>query len=102
MRILVKNFLLLLVLPLLLTGCMSLGGGGKKILVPQKEQIVVMPPAILFTCPDIPKFPEGTEYTQRDVAELVIELYRSGKLCKDNLEAVQKYLLKAREIIEGK
>ncbi len=98
-----KRYLLLLMLPLLLTGCMSLGGSEKKILVPQKEQIVVMPPAILFTsCPDIPELPSGDDYTQRDVAKLVVKLYKAGKLCKDNLEAVERYLLRAKKVLEKK
>lgn len=97
-----KRYLLLLMLPLLLTGCMSLGSG-KKVLVPVKEQIIVMPPAILFTsCPDIPELPSGDDYTQRDVANLVVKLYKAGKLCKDNLEAVEQYLLRAKKVLEQK
>ena len=93
-----KRFLLVLVLLPLLVSCAS----GKRVIIPVNEQKVVMPPAILFTCPEIPQFPEGADYTQRDVAELVVELYRAGKLCKDNLEAVQRYLLQAQDILEKK
>lgn len=88
-----------LALPLLLVGC----GSGKRVVIPTNTQIVVMPPAYLFsTCPDIPELPSGEGYTQRDVALYITELYNAGKLCKDNLEKVESYLLKAKKTLEKK
>lgn len=89
--------IILLMMPLLLVGCAS----GKRVIIPTNTQKVVMPPSYWFTtCPDIPELPSGDDYTQRDVAKLVVELYKAGKLCKDNLDKVEQYLLKAKKTLE--
>lgn len=91
-----KNIAIVISLALLLAAC---GGGSKQVLIKQTEQKVVMPPASLFECPDMPPLPEG-EYTQREVADLLLQMYQRGQICKASLKAVKDYLEAAKEIVE--
>lgn len=74
------------------------GCTGGNVLVKEQRNVVTMPPASLFDCPGLPPIPE--EYTQKDVADLLLKYYERGEICKRNLEAVKKYLETARDILE--
>ncbi len=89
----IVTLIVALITAVLLTGC-----GGGSVLVKEQRNVVTMPPASLFDCPGLPPIPE--EYTQRDVADLLLKYYERGEICKRNLEAVKKYLETARDILE--
>ena len=91
----VRTLLLVLLLPLVLAGC----GGGKTLAV-KKEQIVVMPPEGLWNCPESPE-PPPAGYTQKDIADYVLRLYQTNKVCAESLEAVRQYLIQAKELTES-
>lgn len=82
-----------LAMTVLLAGCT-----GGNVLVKEQRNVVTMPPASLFDCPGLPPIPE--EYTQKDVADLLLKYYERGEICKRNLEAVKNYLEQARDILE--
>jgi len=89
----IVTLIVALITAVLLTGC-----GGGSVLVKEQRNVVAMPPASLFDCPGLPPIPET--YTQKDVADLLLKYYERGEICKRNLEAVERYLDQARDILE--
>ena len=79
--------------------CLGLGacGGTKKTLLIEETTKVAMPPSALWECPDV-HLPETV--TQADVADYVLQLYEAHQICKDHLEAVRTWLIKAEKITE--
>ncbi len=88
------RILIIIALALSIMAC-----GGKKILSVEVQHIVVMPPEGLWDCPNAPLPPEGV-YTQADVADYVLKLYEAHQICEASIEAVRKYLEKAKLITE--
>jgi len=89
----IVTLIVALITAVLLTGC-----SGGSVLVKEQRNVVAMPPASLFDCPGLPPIPET--YTQKDVADLLLKYYERGEICKRNLEAVERYLDQARDILE--
>jgi hypothetical protein len=89
------RILVIIALALTLTAC----GGSKKTLQIEEKSIVVMPPEGLWNCPNAPLPPEGV-YTQADVADYVLKLYEAHQVCEASIEAVRRYLEKAKLITE--
>ncbi len=88
------RILVIIALALALTAC-----GGKNTLSIEEKHIVVMPPEGLWNCPNAPLPPEGV-YTQADVADYVLKLYEAHQVCEASIEAVRRYLEKAKLITE--
>ena len=81
------------VLALTLVGC-----GSNQTLVVEETTKVAMPPAALWECPDV-VMPESFG-SQADVADYVLSLYESYQVCKESLESVRAWLIKAEKITE--
>jgi len=60
---------------------------------------VVMPPKEFFICPELPPILDK-DYTQKEVALLLIETIQVGELCKKNLKAIEEFLIKAKKTTE--
>lgn len=88
------RILIIIALSLTLIAC-----GGKKTLAVEEKSIVVLPPIALWNCPNAPLPPEGV-YTQADVADYVLRLYEAHQVCEASIEAVRRYLEKAKKITE--
>lgn len=84
-----------LFLVLLLTGCGSI----KNLLVTETKREVVLPPENLYDCPTDVVLPQG-EYTQKDVALLLIRLYQNNRLCANSLEQIRKFLEDAQKTVQ--
>jgi hypothetical protein len=83
-----------IVMVLLLSAC-----GPKALLQVKEKRIVVMPPEGLWYCPDIPEPPAG-EYTQAEVADYVLRMYETHKVCDAALDNVRAYLEEAKLVTE--
>jgi len=60
-----------------------------------------MPSESLFRCPDLPMVPDDVDsMTDVDVADYLLRLYESGKICKESLEDVRQFLIEAKKITE--
>jgi hypothetical protein len=79
---------------LMLAAC----GGTKNTLMIEETVKVAMPPAELLECPDV-RLPE-TVTKQSEVADYVLELYQGHQICKQHLEKVKTWLIKADKITE--
>jgi hypothetical protein len=81
-----------ILLTIILTAC----GGTKPTIVTEVRTIVVEPPAGLWQCPDV-HAPPATA-TQAAVADYVLGLYQSHRICKESINAVQQFLEDAKRI----
>lgn len=90
--------LILLVFLGILLGLTSCSSVRDKIITEQ-ELIVIDPSDVVLYCPDIPNMdlPEG--FTQKDVSELLAEMYNTARSCKDALDAVRRYIEASKEIV---
>ncbi len=87
--------ILLFALMLFLVGCTSI----QEKVVTVREPVVVMPPESMFNCPDAPVLPSpGT--TDVAVADYILRLYQSGRLCRESLGDVKQFLIDAKKIAE--
>ncbi len=71
-------------------------GGTKQTLVVEERTKVAMPPDALWECPDV-QIPADITM-QSEVADYVLELYEAHQVCKDSLEDVRAWLIKAEKI----
>ncbi len=79
----------------LLAGCSS----APKPFITRTKTVVVMPSESQLRCPELPTVPENIEtMTDADVAEYILELYKTGRICKGSLEGVKSFLLEAQKI----
>lgn len=86
----------LLLLPLLfLAGCQS-----TQPMLRTTEQVVVMPDRSLFKCPTLDKLPNPDTLTDLEVARVLVELQKNNKVCKNNIVAIEKFLVRAQKTVE--
>ncbi len=79
----------------LLVGCAS----APTPIITRTKTIVVMPSEAQLRCPELPMVPENIEImTDADVAEYILELYKTGRICKGSLKGVKNFLLEAQKI----
>lgn len=86
---------LLLIPFLFLAGCQS------SPLLVQTKLAVVTPPAEMYTCPIEKRFPNWQTLNDVEVAKTIVKLYKNNLTCKYSLEAIEKYLDKAKAQIES-
>lgn len=90
-----KTLLAVLATSLLLVGC----GSTPERVVTVTNPVVVVPPESMYNCPDLPPIPSaGT--TDVAIAEYVLDLYKSGRLCKESLEDVRRFLIDAKKLAD--
>jgi len=89
-RILAVSTLLVILL-----GCGTTQGP----VVVRTQTVVVMPSESQLRCPELPAVPTNIEsMTDADVADYILELYKTGRICKGSLEGVKNFLLEAQKI----
>ena len=90
-----KRFCLILALCLSLTACNE-----ADILIPDLRTVTI--PAALFqdaNCPQISKFPNYKNYTDKQVADLLVNLVVSNRKCKNTIDKIYQYLKDTNQII---
>jgi len=86
----------------------SCAGAPKKEFHTLVQYKVLSPPESLYRCPEVPSPPPAPETPSaqlverydRQVADYILDLYRTGKVCKKSLNDVRTFLEKARIEIE--
>ena len=79
----------------LAAGCSSM----QEKVVTVTNNTVVVPPESMFNCPDMPVLPPaGT--TDVAIADYILRLYETGKVCKESLQDVRQFLIDAKKIAE--
>lgn len=87
---------LLLAIPFLfLAGCQS------SPLLVQTKLAVVTPPAEMYTCPIEKRFPNWQTLNDVEVAKTIVKLYKNNMICKASIDAIERYLNRAKEEIEN-
>lgn len=66
--------------------------------VTEHQIVLIEPPAVMLECAESPAMPD-VPYTQRDVANLVVDLYAAGEDCRNSLGAVRSYVTEQRKLI---
>lgn len=89
------NKLIAIGMVLFLVGCSH----SNPILKTEIKYEAITPPEALFFCPEIPELPTG-DYTQRDVARTIVELYETSVTCKSSLNSVKAFIDQSKSIIE--
>jgi len=89
---------LVLLLPFIVAGC-------AKALPPQvltkTEQVVIMPDASLFNCPNVRKFPNPETLTDVEVSKLLIQLHTNNTQCQKNINSIHQFLDGAKKTTEA-
>ena len=76
-------------------GCSSM----QEKVVTVTNNVVVVPPESMMSCPDMPELPPaGT--TDVAIADYILRLYETGRVCKEALQDVRQFLLNAKKIAE--
>lgn len=86
----------LAIIVVLAAGCSSI----QEKVVTITKPIVVMPPESMYRCPDLPPVPDSVGMTDVDVANYILTLYETGKICKASLNDVKIFLIEAKKIAE--
>lgn len=60
---------------------------------------LIQPDSSMFKCPILTKFPDPDKLTDRQVAELVVTLYKNNKTCRTSIYAIKKFLDSANSSI---
>lgn len=89
----------------LLAGC---SGAPKKEFHSLTQYKVVSVPESLYRCPDIPLPPpvpetpsrQVLERYDRQIAEYILELYETGRVCKDSLGDIREWIKNAEAEVE--
>jgi hypothetical protein len=63
------------------------------------EYKVVMPESKYFTC-DVVKLPNPKDLTDAQVAQLINDLVKANRICKNNMDGIKTYLEAAQKILE--
>ena len=85
----------LAIVVVLAAGCSSM----QERVVTVTKPVVVVPPESMFNCPDMPDIP-GPGTTDVAVADYILELYETGKICKESLRDVRQFLIDAKKIAD--
>ena len=81
-----KNVLIIVFISIFLVGCNST----KRISA--INTTVITPPATLYNCPQLGKLPNPETLTNQEVADVISKLYRYNKICKINMDQIQKFV----------
>lgn len=87
----------LLFLLVLLGSCTS-----KDVVLTETKPLVIKPPASMYDCPTIQTWPRVPGMTDKDVANLLVKLYKNNETCKHSLDAIRSYLDEAERQASSK
>ena len=85
---------LVLLLPLLLTGCSQTA---VQLIAPEYK--IVKAPDIMYDCPVETKFPNPDTLTNKQVGNLILKLNKNNNVCKQKLEAVKQFYNDAEKTV---
>jgi hypothetical protein len=77
---------LVLLLPLLLTGCSQTA---VQLLAPEYK--IVKAPDTMYNCPVETKFPKADTLTNKQVGALILKLQNNNVTCKQRMDAVKQF-----------
>jgi hypothetical protein len=77
---------LILLLPLLLTGCSQTA---VQLIAPEYK--VIKAPDDMYNCPVETKFPKADTLTNKQVGQLILKLQKNNITCKQKIEAVKQF-----------
>lgn len=94
---------LVLILPLLLTGCGTFdeGIGVNETVVTTDKLTVVTPPPSMYSCSIVTNYPKADTLKDSEVAKLIVEMNRKNQSCKNHLDAIKRYLDQAKTTVEA-
>lgn len=67
--------------------------------VTSPQLMVVDIPEVLYQCPVINKFPEWKTLTDRQVANLIVQLQRNNITCATSLKKIREFVKRAKATI---
>lgn len=88
-----KSLLAVVAAGMLLASCTE----EEQVLV-QKYHIVQVPPQ-LYNCPVVQTFPQVKTLTERQVANLIVQLHSNNLTCRQSLDAIRRYLAQAERTV---
>jgi len=88
---------LLMLLPLVLAGCATTS----ETVVTTDKLTVVTPPPSMYSCNIVTSYPKADTLKDSEVAKLIVEMNRRNRACKNNIEAIKKYLDQAKTTVEA-
>jgi len=90
---------------LLLIGALALGGCAHSMgteVITSKEQVVILPTENMYNCPVISSYPNPKTLTDIETAQLIVQLDKYNKICKNSIESIKRYLSEAKKTVEKK
>lgn len=89
---------------IIVAACLALAACTTTKTVPlDKSKIIVIdPPKVLFNCPQLGEIPDPKTLTNKKVAEFIAKLYKYNKVCKINMDKIEKYIEEAKKIYNVK
>jgi hypothetical protein len=85
---------LILLLPLLLTGCSQTA---VQLIAPEYK--VIKAPDDMYNCPVETKFPKADTLTNKQVGQLILKLQKNNITCKQKMEAVKQFYNDAEKTV---
>ena len=69
----------------------------------EKYRVVDIPATLYDRCPDVnPKLPKWQTLTDRQVAQLIVTLYRNNKECRAAILAIKNFVETAKSELDNK
>lgn len=91
-----RKIIVLLAAALLLVGCKTTENQPK---IMTETRVVVDVPDDLYYCPVVRKLPDAENLTEREIAQLLVTLYKNNVTCKNSETAVKRFLAEAKKKI---
>lgn len=86
------KYITVLLLSLFLIGCSD---PVPQVIVKQTHTVII-PDTELFKCPIVTLFPKTETLTDIQVARLLTQVYNNNLVCKNSMEAIKRFLEKAK------
>lgn len=56
-------------------------------------------PERLYNCPNVPKLPDVSKLTDRQVAAVIVKLYNNNVTCKNSEAAIRRYVAEVKRTV---
>lgn len=87
---------------IVLAALLTLAGCNSTPLGPTVTQYkVITPTKAMYDCPLYKEWPNPDKLTDVQVAKTLVKLYKNNVRCKNAIDAIEKYLNRAKETVEG-
>ncbi len=92
-----KKIGIILLVPFVLAACTN---PNTPKVIENKQIIVPIPSSRFFVCPQYQLEKPIDEYTEKDIADLIVTLETNNRVCKDSLNAIKAYLQDSKRRLE--